>query len=106
MTNGHTAGGVAEAMVAVGEPAQNGQGEASDTTANVTNASRVPEEMRALLDEIAAQEGISERLKEEVWQDAHARNVRLLVCCIWAVLIADKFIRTVNSDPVRPWYRE
>lgn len=38
----------------------------------------VPEDLKHLLDEIAREEGFEERLKQEVWDDAHARNVSLL----------------------------
>jgi hypothetical protein len=35
----------------------------------------VPEELKQLLDEIAREESLDERLKQEVWDDVHARNV-------------------------------
>ena len=35
----------------------------------------VPDGLKELLDEIAHEEGFEERLKQEVWDDAHARNV-------------------------------
>jgi hypothetical protein len=35
----------------------------------------VPEELKELLDDIAREEGLEERLKLEVWDDVHARNV-------------------------------
>ena len=38
----------------------------------------VPEGLKELLDEVAHEEGFEERLKQEVWDDAHARNVSLL----------------------------
>ena len=44
------------------------------------NESAVPEDLKKLLDEIAQEEGFEERLKQEVWDDAHARNVSLLEC--------------------------
>lgn len=34
----------------------------------------VPEELKKLLDEIAQEEGFDERLKQEAWDDEHARN--------------------------------
>jgi len=34
----------------------------------------VPEDLKHLLDEIAQEEGFEERLKQEVWDDTHARN--------------------------------
>jgi hypothetical protein len=34
----------------------------------------VPEELKKLLDEVAQEEGFDERLKQEVWDDEHARN--------------------------------
>ncbi|KAF8268326.1 hypothetical protein EI94DRAFT_1727948 [Lactarius quietus] len=37
----------------------------------------VPEELKKLVDEIAQAEGFDERLKQEVWDDDHARNVSL-----------------------------
>lgn len=37
----------------------------------------VPDDLKQLLDEIAHEEGFEERLKQEVWDDAHARNVSL-----------------------------
>ena len=37
----------------------------------------VPEELKKLLDEVAQEEGFDERLKQEVWDDEHARNVSL-----------------------------
>jgi hypothetical protein len=37
----------------------------------------VPEELKNLLDEVAQEEGFDERLKQEVWDDEHARNVSL-----------------------------
>ena len=37
----------------------------------------VPEELKRLLDEVAQEEGFDERLKQEVWDDEHARNVSL-----------------------------
>jgi len=40
--------------------------------------SEVPEELKKLVDEIAQEEGFDERLKQEVWDDEHARNVSLL----------------------------
>jgi len=36
---------------------------------------RVPDDLKELLDEIAQEEGFEERLKQEVWEDSHARNV-------------------------------
>jgi hypothetical protein len=38
----------------------------------------VPEDLKDLLDEIAREERFEERLKQEVWDDAHARNVSRL----------------------------
>ena len=38
----------------------------------------VPEDLKELLDEVAHEEGFEERMKQEVWDDAHARNVSLL----------------------------
>jgi len=38
----------------------------------------VPDGLKELLDEVAHEEGFEERLKQEVWDDAHARNVSLL----------------------------
>jgi len=39
----------------------------------------VPEDLKELLDEIAREgEGFEERMKQEVWDDAHERNVSLL----------------------------
>ncbi|TFY80973.1 hypothetical protein EWM64_g3038 [Hericium alpestre] len=38
-----------------------------------------PDELAALLDEIAGQEGISERLKMEVWNDKNARNTLFML---------------------------
>jgi potassium channel subfamily K len=38
----------------------------------------VPEDLKHLLDEIAQEEGFEERLKQEVWDDTHARNVGVL----------------------------
>jgi len=35
----------------------------------------VHEDLKRLLDEIAEEEGLEERLKQEVWDDAHARKV-------------------------------
>lgn len=35
----------------------------------------VPEGLKKLLDEIGQEEGFDERLKQEVWDDEHARNV-------------------------------
>ena len=35
----------------------------------------VPEGLKMLLDEIAQEEGFDERLKQEVWDDEHTRNV-------------------------------
>jgi hypothetical protein len=40
----------------------------------------VPEELKKLLDEVAQEEGFDERLKQEVWDDEHARNVSLSLC--------------------------
>ena len=37
----------------------------------------VPEGLKKLLDEIAQEEGFDERLKQEVWDDEHARKVSL-----------------------------
>jgi hypothetical protein len=37
----------------------------------------VPEELKRLLDEVAREEGFDERLKQEVWDDEHARSVSL-----------------------------
>jgi hypothetical protein len=51
--------------------------------ANVTptpNESAVPENLKQLLDEIAQEEGFEERSKQEVWGNAHARNVSVLEC--------------------------
>ena len=42
------------------------------------NECAVPENLKQLLDEIAQEEGFEERLKQEVWDDAHARNVSVL----------------------------
>jgi potassium channel subfamily K len=42
------------------------------------NDCTVPEDLKELLDEIAQEEGFEERLKQEVWDDAQARNVSLL----------------------------
>jgi hypothetical protein len=39
----------------------------------------IPKEMKELLDDIAKEEGFEERLKREVWDDVHARNVSLFV---------------------------
>ena len=39
----------------------------------------IPEGMKELLDDIAQEEGFEERLKREVWDDVHARNVSLFV---------------------------
>ena len=39
---------------------------------------RVPDDLKQLLDEVAQEEGFEERLKQEVWDDTHARNVSLL----------------------------
>ena len=41
-------------------------------------ACAVPDDLKQLLDEISLEEGFEERLKQEVWDDAHARNVSLL----------------------------
>lgn len=38
----------------------------------------VPKGLEEMLDEVAREEGFEERLKQEVWDDAHARNVSLL----------------------------
>ena len=49
--------------------------------ANVTptpNEFAVPEDLKQLLDEIAQEEGFEERLKQEGWDNAHARNVSVL----------------------------
>jgi hypothetical protein len=49
--------------------------------ANVTPAPKacaVPDDLKQMLDEIALEEGFEERLKQEVWDDAHARNVSLV----------------------------
>jgi len=49
--------------------------------ANVTptpKACAVPDDLKQLLDEVAHEEGFEERLKQEVWDDAHARNVSLV----------------------------
>jgi len=37
-------------------------------------ANEVPEELKELLDDIAREESLEERLKLEVWNDVHARN--------------------------------
>jgi hypothetical protein len=39
----------------------------------------IPEEMKELLDDIAQEEGLEGRLKREVWDDVHARNVSLVL---------------------------
>ncbi|KAI0000703.1 hypothetical protein BJV74DRAFT_882769 [Russula compacta] len=39
----------------------------------------VPDGLKQLLDEIAHEEGFEERLKQEVWDDAHARNTLFLL---------------------------
>lgn len=44
------------------------------------NDNAVPEELKKLLDEVAQEEGFDERLKQEVWDDEHARNVSLYLC--------------------------
>lgn len=38
----------------------------------------VHEDLKQLLDEIAEEEGLEERAKQEVWDDAHARKVGLV----------------------------
>ena len=38
----------------------------------------VHEDLKQLLDEIAEEEGFEEQLKQEVWDDVHARKVGLL----------------------------
>lgn len=45
-----------------------------------TSFNEVPEELKKLLDEVAQEEGFDERLKQEVWDDEHARNVSLYLC--------------------------
>ena len=65
MANGH-----ADAM-----SAQVGGG---GTTSPPPQEFGVPDGLKELLDEIAHEEGFEERLKQEVWDDAHARNVSLL----------------------------
>jgi len=48
---------------------------------NVTptpNECAAPENLKQLLDEVAQEEGFEERLKQEVWDNAHARNVSVL----------------------------
>jgi potassium channel subfamily K, other eukaryote len=37
-----------------------------------------PENLKQLLDEVAQEEGFEERLKQEVWDNPHARNVSVL----------------------------
>jgi potassium channel subfamily K len=60
----------------------NGHGDALQAGgADVTPTPRacdVPDGLKQLLDDVAQEEGFGERLKQEVWDDAHARNVSLL----------------------------
>ena len=46
---------------------------------DVLNQYAVPEDLKKLLDEIAQEEGLEERLKQEVWDNQHARNVSVYV---------------------------
>jgi len=46
---------------------------------DILDQSAVPEELKQLLDEIAQEEGFEERLKQEVWDDQHARATLFLL---------------------------
>jgi hypothetical protein len=50
------------------------------TVTPTPNECAAPENLKKLLDEVAQEEGFEERLKQEVWDDAHARNVSVLEC--------------------------
>jgi hypothetical protein len=56
----------------------------------------VPKELKELLDDIAREEGLEERLKLEVWDDVHARNVSVspdhrTQCGFSRVILSDTF---------------
>ncbi|KAA1478158.1 voltage-gated potassium channel [Dentipellis sp. KUC8613] len=70
LVNGHSTA----ALHALGRPPQDGE-EFVPPQAEMGP----PEELKKLLDEIAREEGISERLKDEVWQDEHARNTLFML---------------------------
>ncbi|KAI9507850.1 voltage-gated potassium channel [Russula earlei] len=44
-----------------------------------TSRAVIPEDLKEVLDEIAREEGFEERLKQEVWDDPHARNTLFLL---------------------------
>jgi hypothetical protein len=46
-----------------------------DEVLKLSRENTIPEEMKKLLDEIAQEGGSEVRLKREVWDDVHARNV-------------------------------
>jgi hypothetical protein len=46
---------------------------------DLSRENTIPEEMKELLDDIAQEEGLEERLKREVWDDVHARNVSFVL---------------------------
>lgn len=60
-----------------------------NTTLPMPMENAVPEGLKRLLDEIAHEEGFEERLKQEVWDDAHARNVSLYGSALsWSMKVA------------------
>ena len=63
IANGH-----ADAMSLSGDPG-------GKNVLTLPRKNEVPEELKELLDDIAREEGLEERLKLEVWDDVHARNV-------------------------------
>jgi len=46
---------------------------------DILNQHAAPEDLKHLLDEIAQEEGFEERLKQEMWDDQHARNTLFLL---------------------------
>ncbi|TFY70758.1 hypothetical protein EVG20_g2255 [Dentipellis fragilis] len=70
LTNGHSTA----ALHAFGRPPQDGE-------YSIPPPVEIgpPEELKKLLDEIATEEGIPARLKDEVWQDERARNTLFML---------------------------